>query len=237
MSNLVEKANEMQSIMNLLYTLLISFREHFDSLPAFDSETIDVEIENGSKAINSLLGLHTILNCLIIELCKISERNSEICNKSNLLTEKIKPVYYKGENMNNRFEQENIEKEAVKGTVKEMITELVYLRKVIDNAVYYGTSISLRATHLIDTILYYHDTGIKDEFTSKELEEMFNQIEEANSEKEFLDLNIKHITDSINATNSILEKLLDINYYGYVVEGFYEDTEEDFYTTGDMDAK
>lgn len=130
----------------------------------------------------------------------------------------------------------NFENDYMKEAVQEMITELVYLRKVIDNAVYYGTSISLRATHLIDTILYYHDTGIKNEFTSKELDEMFNQIEEANSEKEFLELNIKHITDSFNAINSINEKLLDMSCYEYDVEGLYEDTEEDFDTLGDIDA-
>lgn len=97
MRNLVEKTDELQCEMNHLYILLISFNEYLDSLPQFDSRTIDMERDDGLKAINCLLGFHVVLNCLIIELSEIEEKNCKICNKSEWLTEKIEPIFDNGD--------------------------------------------------------------------------------------------------------------------------------------------
>lgn len=96
MRTLVEKTNALQLKMNHLYTLLISFNEYLDSLPQFGPETINME-NNGLKAINSLLGFHVVLGCLIIELCEIEEKNCKICNNRQGLTKKINPVFNKGD--------------------------------------------------------------------------------------------------------------------------------------------
>lgn len=134
--------------------------------------------------------------------------------------------------MNNNFKNSKLEKE----TVEEMIVELVYLRKVIDNAVYYGTCISLMATHLIDNILYFHNNGIKDEFTVKELEEMVDQIDSGKSSQKFLDLNINHINDSMKNLDLILNKILEMNS-GQIIESFYDDITGDTVKIGDFNAK
>ncbi len=97
MRTLVKKTDALQLEMNHLYTLLISFNEYLDSLPQFDPETIDMETNNGLKAINSLLGFHVVLGCLIIELSEIEEKNCKICNNSQWLTKNINPVFNKGD--------------------------------------------------------------------------------------------------------------------------------------------
>ena len=134
--------------------------------------------------------------------------------------------------MNNNIKNSKLEKK----TVEEMIVELVYLRKVIDNAVYYGTCISLMATHLIDNILYFHNNGIKDEFTVKELEEMVDQIDSGKSSQKFLDLNINHINDSMKNLDLILNKILEMNS-GQIIESFYDDITGDTVKIGDFNAK
>ena len=77
MRNLVEKTDELQGEMNHLYILLISFNEYFDS------RTIDMERDDGLKAINCLLGFHVVLNCLIIELSEIEEKTVKFVIKVN----------------------------------------------------------------------------------------------------------------------------------------------------------
>lgn len=131
--------------------------------------------------------------------------------------------------MKNDFENDYMKKE----TVQEMITELVYLRKVIDNAVYYGTSISIRATHLIDTILYYHDTGIKDEFTAEELEEIIDNMKSGEAEQGLLNLNINHLNNSMANLDSILIRLLEDNHMRFF-DASYDEIEEDFFIRGDF---
>lgn len=131
--------------------------------------------------------------------------------------------------MNNKFKNSILEKE----TVDEMIVELAYLRKVIDNAVYHGTCISLIATHLIDSILYFHNEGIKDKFTVKELEEMVNQIDSGKSSQRLLDLNINHINDSMKNLDLILNKILEMNCE-QIIESFYDDITRDTIKIGDF---
>lgn len=132
----------------------------------------------------------------------------------------------------NNFKSSILEKE----TVEEMIVELVYLRKVIDNAVYHGTCISLIATHLIDSILYFHNEGIKDEFTVKELEEMVDQIDSRKSSQKLLDLNINHINGSMKNLDLILNKILEINSE-QIIESFYDNITEDIIKIGDFNGE